>query len=693
MTLKAERFTPEVLLSAPRRSAGVPNSTGELVLYTVSSYSFETHSKSHSIRVLNIKDGSSYIISEDLSASEPVWIGEQEVLYLKVGNKGSTILVTQDVYGDCEPCLVHCVSGGLRSLKVKTLSDGKVALCCAAPTTPNGELFWPPAEPKSHSSAKIYTELFVRHWDSWASDNQDSLWYGQLAKEDGQWALQSPGLSNLLAGTSLESPVPPFGGAGDFDITHDAICFVAKDPDMNLARHTKSDLYYVHLASFTQKPRATPQRVQTGKLRGYSIAPAFSDDGKQLAFARMKSDKYESDKARLMLIPDVHDLSNVQEFYETSDGVGGWDRNPEWITWSRDGKELYVAAEMHGRSKLWKIPASPLHAKQPPEIIYEDGSVTFAKVLGDGPSLFVHTRSLVESSRYIVVDPSTSEVTEISSSSKHGKSYGLSRSQCDDYWYPGSEGYDNHALVVKPSNFDSSKKYPLAFLIHGGPQSAWTDDWSTRWNPAVFAEQGYVVVCPNPTGSTGYGQKHVDAIARNWGGSPYEDLVKCFEYLEKKVDYIDTSRAVALGASYGGYMINWIQGHDLGRKFKALVCHDGVFSTQNQWSTEELFFPEHDFGGTLWNHRRSYAQWDPSLHLRNWATPMLVIHNERDYRLPIAEGLAMFNVLQARKIPSKLVVFPDENHWVIKHENSLVWHREVLNWINKYSGVADEKGE
>lgn len=436
------------------------------------------------------------------------------------------------------------------------MSASKVAICCAAPTTPQGELFWPPAEPKSHSTAKVYASLFVRHWDAWTTENKSSLWYGQLARVDGKWTLEGDGLTNLLAGTPLVSPVPPFGGTGDFDVASDAICFVARDPELNPATHTKTDLYYVPIRSFADVPAAPPQMVKTGKLRGYSIVPAFSKDGKQIAFARMRDPRYESDKARFLLIPDVGDLTTVEEFFATNDGNGGWDRNPEWITWSHDGKELFFAAEMHGRAKLWKLPSSPREAKQLPEAIHQDGSVTAAKLLGDGPSLFITTRSLVESSNYSILDPATKTVTEVSSIYKHGRSYGLNRSQRDEIWYPGSAGYDNHALVVKPSDFDASKKYPIAFLIHGGPQSAWTDDWSSRWNPVVFAEQGYVAVLPNPTGSTGYGQRHVDAITCNWGGSPYEDLVKCFEYLEQEVGYVDTSRAVALGASYGGYMIS-----------------------------------------------------------------------------------------------------------------------------------------
>jgi len=229
----------------------------------------------------------------------------------------------------------------------------------------------------------------------------------------------------------------------------------------------------------------------------------------------------------------------------------------------------------------------------------------------------------------------------------------------------------------------------LAYFIHGGPQGAWTDSWSTRWNPAIFAEQGYVVVAVNPTGSTGYGQKFVDAIQGEWGGKPYEDLAAGIDYLMKNegYNYIDFDHMVALGASYGGYMVNWIQGMPLGRKFKALVCHDGVYSTLNQYSSEELWFPHHDFEGNIWENREGYEKWDPAQksHLDNWATPQMIIHNAKDFRLPISEGIAAFNVLQVKGIPSKFLTFPDENHWVLNPANSLMWHTEIFKWIQQWA--------
>lgn len=282
--------------------------------------------------------------------------------------------------------------------------------------------------------------------------------------------------------------------------------------------------------------------------------------------------------------------------------------------------------------------------------------------------------SLVDNSTYSLL-LETGVHRLLSSNSLSGAKFGLSNERISEIHFPGASPDTRiQAWVVKPSDFDKARKYPLAYLIHGGPQGAWEDSWSTRWNPAIFAEQGYVVVTPNPTASTGFGQKFVDDIQKQWGGLPYHDLVLGFEYIEKKLDYVDTSKAVALGASYGGYMMNWIQGNDLGRKFKALVTHDGVFNITAQLSTEEVYFPEREFGGVFWENKEEWQKWDPASKTENWQTPQLIIHSEKDYRLTIAEGLAAFNVLQRRGIESQFLTFPDENHWVLKPENSLLWH-------------------
>ncbi|KAI2640543.1 dipeptidyl peptidase [Hypomontagnella submonticulosa] len=688
MTIMATKFTPEVLLSAPRRSAAVPNSIGTLALFTVTQYSFESHSKTYAIKVLDLKTRQSTQLYDDSAFTEPTWVSDSKFVFLKNEDPTTTLMVADATKPGSDPEEISTFNGSVSNLKVKDIGNGTIAFACTAPATSSGELLDPAYEKKPYSSAKVYTGLFVRHWDSYVSKYKTGLFYGALKKDGETYKLQEPGLVNALAGTKLECPVPPFGDASDFDISKAGLVFVSKDPELDPALWTKTDLYYVPLRTFTETKPPVPQIVKTGRLQGYSGTPVFSHSGTQVVFKRMRARQYESDKWRLMLIPDISDLSNVQEFYRTEDGEGGWDQRPEGIVWSNDDSTLYVTAEYHGRQLLYKLPASPRKARELPEPLTTDGAVgDFHNLSSSDDRLFITSTSLIDNSSYSIVDPQSKDLALVSSSSEEGKTFGLTKRQTDEFWFKGAGDYKVHALVMKPSDFDPEKKYPLAFLIHGGPQGAWGQSWSTRWNPAVFAEQGYVAVMPNPTGSTGYGQALTDGIAEDWGGRPYNDLVNCFEHIADNISYIDTTNAVALGASYGGYMINWIQGHPLGRKFKALVCHDGIFSTMSNWSTEELFFPAHEMGGALWENREGYARWDPAAFVGNWATPQLVIHSELDYRLPISEGLAAFNALQTRGVPSRFLTFPDENHWVLKHENSLVWHKEVIGWINKYTGL------
>jgi dipeptidyl aminopeptidase/acylaminoacyl peptidase len=445
----------------------------------------------------------------------------------------------------------------------------------------------------------------------------------------------------------------------------------------------------------------------------------------------MKTNGYESDKNQVFIIPDYQTPGWVSHLWGSTNGKGKWDRSPQSISWGPKG-EVYLTAEDQGRMDLFTAivdsPGGPLPTK-----LVKGGTITSVSPLKSG-EIFLSSTSLIENSLYSIVPSDhgnktlggqsyynialddrvhtsdttsrTLKTTYISSNSRTSSMFGLSRDQIDELHWPGANKdvkTDIHAWVVKPRNFDAKKKYPLAYLIHGGPQGAWTDSWSTRWNPAIYAEQGFVVVCPNPTGSTGYGQDFVDAIQGQWGGLPYEDLVLGFDYIKEKVEYVDTDRAVALGASYGGYMMNWIQGHDLGRKFKALVTHDGVFSMTSQLASEELYFPFHDLKGPLWKNPEAWREWDPSRFADQWQTPHLIIHSDLDYRLTMNEGLSAFNVLQTRGVESQLLTFPDENHWVLKPENSLLWHEVVLDWINAHVGLekytvarekkAGQKGE
>ncbi|KAF2875028.1 dipeptidyl-peptidase-like protein V precursor [Massariosphaeria phaeospora] len=711
MTIRAVKFTPEVLLSAPRRSSGNPNSDGSKVLYSSSTYSFAEHAKKTEIRVLHVQSQQTTLISDDPVASEPKWLGDDAILLLSSGDDGVTSVKVGKVenFGDIS-YTVGTIDGPVGNLKLHALGTDEFAIAVTGKTTPDGELFNPEKAKKPLTSGKLYKSLFVRHWDHYVTENRNAIWLGKLSKKDGKFELSE--MRNALKGTRLESPVEPFGGTDHFDIASTGLVFTAKDPELNPALHTKTNIYLVTSSSFWDgKPKTlpSPQQVQVSGFEGASTSPTFSPGGTQIAFLSMKTDGYESDKNQLFIIPDYRTPSWVVHAFTSKDGKGSWDRSPQGIFWSPDKSHLYLAAEEHGRVCLFSTDISNAANATFPRMIVKGGTITDAQSLKNG-DIFLSSNSLIENSLYSVLPlasrkdqhiytlpiddrpydaiPSKPTTKYVSSQTRSGSMFGLSRKQVIEVQWPGAgKNTSVHAWVIKPSKFNENETYPLAYLIHGGPQGAWEDSWSTRWNPAVYAEQGYVVVAPNPTGSTGYGQDFVDAIQGQWGGLPYKDLVKGFEYIASNLHYVDTDRAVALGASYGGYMINWIQGHELGRKFKALVCHDGVCSMSGQLASEELYFPFHDLTGPLWDNADAWAQWDPSRFTQNWKTPQLVIHSELDYRLTISEGLAAFHTLQARGVESQFLTFPDENHWVLKPENSLLWHETVLDWINEHVGL------
>ncbi|CAI6272394.1 unnamed protein product [Periconia digitata] len=716
MTIRAKRFTPEVLLSAPRRSAGLPNLDASKVLYTTSTYNFEKHEGTSEVRVLDVEAQETSLVTGAKGSSEPQWLDDKTILLLHEQKDGTTHVKVgpADNFSN-NGYVAGSIQGPVGNLKLVPIGDNTYGVAVTGKAQPNGDLFNPEKASKPRTTGRLYTSLFVRHWDHYVTENRNAIFLGTLYRENNKFKLSK--LVNALKNSGLESPIDPFGGSDNFDISIHGLVFTAKDPALNPATHTKTNIYLSASKNFwLDIVNGLPQffEVPIYNFAGASSSPVWDNEGKSIAFLSMKTDGYESDKNQLFIIPDYVSPGWVQHMFPGSTGKGDWDRSPQSITWG--DKTLYLTAEKEGRMSLFAVETNALQDginSKSPTLVVNGGSINSVKVLESG-ALFLSSSTLIDNSLYSLIPsdyktktlqgkdaynlpesdvpvnskPGELFATYVSSNSRSGSSFGLSRRQVDEIRWPGATpNVDVHAWVVKPSSFDPDKKYPLAYLIHGGPQGAWTDSWSTRWNPAIFAEQGYVVVCPNPTGSTGYGQDFVDAIAGQWGGLPYEDLVNGFEYIQDNLSYVDTQRAVALGASYGGYAVNWIQGHDLGRKFKALVTHDGVFSMTSQLASEELYFPFHDLGGPLWSNASSWAEWDPSRFLDNWATPHLIIHSELDYRLTMNEGLSAFNVLQTKGVPSQFLTFPDENHWVLKPENSLMWHEVVLDWINSNVGL------
>jgi dipeptidyl aminopeptidase/acylaminoacyl peptidase len=355
-----------------------------------------------------------------------------------------------------------------------------------------------------------------------------------------------------------------------------------------------------------------------------------------------------------------------------------FDRHVDAFAWSTDSKTLFFVASDGGRDPLFAVPAAGEGVVRK----LADGGFGDVLALAGGRSLVVSQSSLTHPTEFLKVGTDGSGLARLTRvNDAFLAPFGLKPGESVSY--PGAAGKKVQAWLVKPADFDASKRYPLLVLIHGGPQGVWNDAWSYRWNPQVFANAGYVVFAPNPRGSIGWGQEFVDDVSGDWGGRAYEDIMKGTDYAEA-LPYVDKGRSVAAGASYGGYMVAWIAGHT--DRFKALVNHDGVFDLASMYgSTEELWFTDWEFKGPYWENPELYARWSASRFVQNIKTPMLVIHGELDYRVPLEQGLGMYTALQRRGVPSKLVVFPDENHWVLKPRNSIRWYKEVLEWLDRWA--------
>ena len=428
--------------------------------------------------------------------------------------------------------------------KLKILDKEKVAIAVSGKARPNGELYNPEDEPKKHTTGMLYDSLMVRHWDKYVTPNRNAIWHGilhqakpHITESKGRYGLGN--LTNVLKGSRLESPIPPWGGQDNFDLSATGVGFVAKDPDLNPATNTKSNFYYVNVDYSPNGPTySEPVKLEIQGLEGASTAPTFSPSGKGVVFLQMKENGYESDKNRIIVDFDVGNPATTAKLLEPDDQKRSWDRSPSSVTWSNDEKTLFLIAEDKGVTRLFQLQI-PVDSgvSTLPEPLTQSGTVSDIQSLGTNSShLLLSGSSLIDDSFYSILDPAgPAEAKVVSSNSHNGSFFGLSQDQVSEIWFQGAKA-QVHAWVMKPSNFSSDKKYPLAYLVHGGPQGAWTDSWSTRWNPAIFAEQGYVVVTPNPTGSTSYGQQFTDAINEEWGGLPYDDLVKGLRIHQRQLE-------------------------------------------------------------------------------------------------------------------------------------------------------------
>ena len=541
------------------------------------------------------------------------------------------------------------------------------------------------ARANSKVKAVLFEHLLFRHWNHYSAGKRSHLFV--IPAEGGVAKDLTPG----------DHDVPPFslGGQDAYAISPDGkeVAYTSNWDEVG-ATSTNNDIFVVPITG------GEPKKLSTSP--GSDSTPLYSPDGKWLAWRMQKRAGYESDRFRLV----VYDRKSGVIHNLTED----FDQWVESFAWSPDSSAVYFTSEKEGAAPIYRLNLPVALAGARPT---GTGVKAIEEILGgtnDEPSVTSDGKTLVftqlsvraPSEVYkIALQGQTPDATANTTGPKSTMAFKanyvaeeishlndttlahIDMQPVESFWFAGAGGTKVQGFLLKPPGFRQDAKYPVKFLIHGGPQGQWGDEWSYRWNAELFAADGYVVIMVNPRGSTGYGQAFVDGVNKDWGGKPYIDLMNGLNYAEKTYPFIDKDRECALGASYGGYMINWILGHT--NRFKCLVSHDGMFNTESAYgTTEELWFPEWEFGDTLWANREGYRKWSPHLFAAQFKTPTLVVHGQLDYRLDVSEGFQLFTTLQRLKIPSKMLYFPDEGHWVLKPQNSQLWYRTVNGWVNSY---------
>ena len=512
------------------------------------------------------------------------------------------------------------------------------------------------------ASGRLYDGLFVRHWDTWMDGRRSRLFVADLP------ATGAPVAQARLLSGALDGDIPgkPFGDAGDYTWAPDGRSLVAsvriagKDEPWS----TNFDLYRLPIDG------GAPVNL-TAANKAWDAGPVFSADGGTLFYRAMKRPGFEADRYALMAM----DVASGQVREIAPD----WDRSPSSLKPSADGTALYVAAQSVGEYPLFRVDIASGEVTE----LVGDGTVSSYAIAGDTLAL---TRNTIDSGDVLYTatldGQSLRQITPTAAERLPEVEFGA----YEQFSFKGADDATVYGYVVKPSGYQVGRSYPVAFLIHGGPQGSFGNGWSYRWNPQTYAGQGYAVVMIDFHGSTGYGQAFTDAISGDWGGKPLVDLQKGWEAALAKYDFLDGDRACALGASYGGYMVNWIasQWNDA---WKCLVNHNGVFDTRSMGLvTEELWFTEWEFGGTVAANPEAYEKFNPARHVDKWKVPMLVVAGQNDFRVPIDQSLSSFTALQRAGIESQLLYFPDENHWVLKPHNSILWHDTVNAWLKQHIG-------
>ena len=633
---------------------------GKWVAYTVATPDMDGNRNATDIWMAPVAGGDAVQLTRTGKDSSPKWSPDGKTLaFLSARSGDSQVYVLSMDGGEGHP--LTKLSTGVDTLKWSP--DGKTILFTSSvyPDCKDDECNKKRDEEKDKNKVKAHVaeHLLFRHWNHWNDGKRSHLFV--MASDASSEA------KDLMAGADYDVPPDQRGDESDINFSPDSkeICFTAVTDKVE-AISTNGDLFTV--------PVSGGEAKRITKQPGFDGNPVYSPDGEYIAYHAQLTAGYEADRWRVVLYDRATGKS--ENLTESS-----FDRSATNLAWSPDSKTIYFLAENETLQPVYAMPAKA--GAVPKKVV--DGFNARMALSNDGKTLLLTRSSMTQPAEIFVSASDGAGLRQIT----HANDALLAKLEMnvpERFWFEGAGGTRVEAMLVRPPHFDAKKKYPVLVLLHGGPQTMWSDSWGYRWNEQVFSAAGYATLMINRRGSTGFGQKFTDEITNDWGGKPYVDVMKGVDAALAKYPFLDGSEMVAAGGSYGGYMTDWLATHT--DRFKALISHAGIYDKFSMYATEELWFEEHDMQGTPWSNPASYQKWAPmstAAALGQYKTPTLVIAGERDYRVPYTQSLEFFSALQREGVPSKLVVFPDEGHWVLKPQNAKFWYKTFLDWTEQWT--------